>query len=447
MASKIKQKILEELALIKKHSKPSEYKSALLDGMAQKIYELDNDRDIRNVLWANRELTSRSFTNDEFSAMSQVAEIVMGEPGTGVVNFEKSFGKDWKEKFNDIPLSKIQFIADKNGLNWQDLQKEMQAEVIRSNREDIAHGRWDPNQSLKENIKGEIGGTLLSVFGRRQQEAIARGEDPAAKDYIGDIAENSMYAIPWGRAIGAGGKAAAALQYAASNAVAPVASEAYDAIAYDNDNPRGEFSGWDVAGGIGTNIAAPVLLRQTVGRATRYVPGLKEFSQRMGEVNQPKTQEILRKELMNPKSAEVTKKALHTKDVHGVKLTERQQDIADLYQGDEAYDAYWRVRRKLRAGEPLDKADRAVAAKYPDLQEARYINEAPTERVLRSEESLKNILTNEYGAQDNNRAMINRVPIAGPWLNQKLEEEEEEEKERKRREEIERKWKIRFGER
>ena len=221
MASKIKEKILDEL-LEMRNLTDSETKQGLLDGLADRIDKLDDDRDIRNLIWANRDLPLRMFTGDDFSVMPSIGEIMTSNPPSENFNYEKEFGKDWKYKFNDIPVSKIQFIADKNGLDWKEVLNDMANKAGMQTKEDIAHGRWDPNLSVGENIKQEIGGSLLSLFGRRQQEAIARGEDPTAKDVAGDVVENGMYAIPWGRAIGGANKARIALQYGASNAAAPV---------------------------------------------------------------------------------------------------------------------------------------------------------------------------------------------------------------------------------
>jgi ParB family chromosome partitioning protein len=53
---------------------------------------------------------------------------------------------------------------------------------IAKDREAFAHGRWRDDASIPENIANEVGGTLLTLFGRRQQEAIARGEDPKLKE-------------------------------------------------------------------------------------------------------------------------------------------------------------------------------------------------------------------------------------------------------------------------
>ena len=71
----------------------------------------------------------------------------------------------------------------------------------------------------------------------------------------------------------------ALIRGAASNVTAPLASEVYDSAVYDKENPRGNFSIGDVAGGTATNIITPAILRGTVGRAGRIIPAASKFNE------------------------------------------------------------------------------------------------------------------------------------------------------------------------
>ena len=73
MASKIKEKILDELTEMYNLT-DSETKQSLLLSLADAIDKQEDDRNIRNILWANRDLTMRMFTGPEFQVMPSVGE-------------------------------------------------------------------------------------------------------------------------------------------------------------------------------------------------------------------------------------------------------------------------------------------------------------------------------------------------------------------------------------
>lgn len=453
MASKIKEKILDELTEMYNLT-DSETKQSLLLSLAEAIDKQDDDRNVRNILWANRDLTTRMFTGPDFQVMPSVGEIMMSNPPSDNLDYEKEFGKDWYKNPSNIPLSKIQFMADKNGLDWKQVSQDMANKATAMQRDDIAHGRWDSSLPTSENLKREVSGTLLTLFGRRQQEAIARGEDPSAKDYAGDIAENSMYAVPWGRAIGTGGKVATALSWTLGNATAPIASEAYDAAAYGDDNPRGNFSIGDVGTGIATNMAAPVVLHRLTGQAARYLP-IDKHMNALGLID-AKSQGQIAKEMAKTHTPMSAAQGANTRVARMVERnaqpSEAMYEAAKKFNADDkkVYDA---VLKKIRNKEVLTPTERdyALGGTHPELGDyynLQYNPKAvPTGVSLAAEESVKNLVTNEAPnvAGDESLPWYTRIPVAGRLYYNYSKEQEEEEKQRKKEQDIEDKWKIRFG--
>ena len=463
MASKIKEKILDELTELNSLT-DSETKQGLLLSLAERVNELDDDRDIRNLLWANRDLTSRMFTGPEFQVMPSVGEIMMSPAPSDELDYEKEFGKDWYKNLENIPTSKVQFMADKNGLDWKKVVEDMATKATAMQRDDIAHGRWDESLPTSENIKNEVGGTLMSLFGRRQQEAIARGEEPTAKDYAGDIAENSMYAVPWGRALGAAGavakgsKVARALtgpaaRYVMGNATAPIAAEVYDAAAYDNDNPRGEFNPGDVGTGIATNMAAPVIMQRLGGRFGTFIPFIKHMNQ--GGMITAKSQGEIAADLARKQTPMSNAQRANTRIENLLRSGEVPKD--NLYSAAAKFNAddkkvYDSILKKIRNKEALTQSEWQYvnSGSHPELTDFYNLqfnpNKVPTGTQLAAEESVKNLITNETPnvIGDESMPWYTRLP-GGSLYYKHAKEAEEEEKQRKKEQDIEEKWKIRLG--
>lgn len=464
MASKIKEKILDELTEMNSLT-DSETKQNLLLALAEKISEQDDDRAIRNILWANRDLTSRMFTGPEFQVMPSVGEIMMSPAPSDTIDYEKEFGKDWYKNLENIPASKVQFMADKNGLDWKKVVDDMANKATAMQRDDIAHGRWDESLPTSENIKNAVGGSLMTLFGRRQQEAIARGDEPTAKDYVGDIAENSMYAVPWGRALGAAGavakgsKVASALtgptaQYVIGNSTAPIASEAYDAAVYDEQNPRGQFNPGDIGTGIATNMAAPVIMQRLAGRYGTYIPFVKHMNQ--GGMIAAKSQGEIAADLARRQTPMSNAQRANTRIENLLRSGEVPKD--NLYSAAAKFNAddkkvYDAVLKKIRNKEALTQTEWQYvnSGSHPELNDFYNLqynpNKVPTGAQLAAEESVKNLITNEAPnvAGDESLPWYTRIPVAGRLYYNYAKEQEEAEKQRKKERDIEKVWNIRLG--
>lgn len=140
----------------------------------------------------------------------------------------------------------------------------------------------------------------MSIFGPRQQEAIARGKEPDEYDIGGDVAEQLAYMAPVGRIAGPVGRIAAKISPVASkasstiasigsNTIVPTASEIYDAIVYDDaNNPRSEFSVVDDAFGTGVNIAGPLGIKMLGNRVGRILDS-KTITKKWGELAEGKS--------------------------------------------------------------------------------------------------------------------------------------------------------------
>lgn len=254
--------------------KNSGYKDdKILSGMVNQIKDM-NDNDLKEYIYNQRQFLNQMLPGKAVESINGLQEYLTIPPNYGVKNtdYDKMFHeKDILDKMDKLSFRDIDYVARKNGMSGKELINDMTNAKINRDRENIAHGRWRSENSLGENLINELGGTALTLFGRRQQEAIARGEDPSIEDYAGDIGEQAAYMIPVGR-IAQPISTAAKVGYGLGTAAAvPHLSEAYDAIVYDGEkNPRGNYSEADALIGTGTNIVAPFGIRQMGKAVGRY---------------------------------------------------------------------------------------------------------------------------------------------------------------------------------
>lgn len=260
----LKDKVLDEL-----------YKNNYRD-LYNQIDQIDNDVDVANYINSSKKYFTQTMSNKDLEGMPTFSSALFGELKTGKVDYDNEFGKDWYNRYEEIPYQEIKYVADKQGVNPKDLINKMSEEATKLRRQDIALGKDGDKLD-------RAAGFVTNMVFPRGTEAVARGEEPSTEDYIGDVGQNILYATPWGgvaRGLGATSKVGGALiRGAASNATAPLASEVYDAAVYDKENPRGNFSVGDVAGGTATNLITPAILRGTVSRAGRIIPSASKFNE------------------------------------------------------------------------------------------------------------------------------------------------------------------------
>ena len=246
----------------------------LLKGMSEQVKGL-SDSDVREYIYNQRQYLNTSLPTKVIESIPDLQEYMTVQPNYGVknTNYAKMFNNpDILDKLNEYSFRDIDYIARKNGMTGKELIKDLTNAKIAKDRDDISHGRWRSDAPFLENVKNEIGGTMMTLFGPRQQEAIARGEDPSWQDYVGDVGEGLLYAAPVGRFAKPVSTFKKLAYTGLSNALVPHVSEAYDALAYDDpNNPRGEYSEVDALTGTGVNLVAPVAIRglgKGVGRYT-----------------------------------------------------------------------------------------------------------------------------------------------------------------------------------
>lgn len=292
--------------------KSSGYKDVpLLKGMTEQIKDM-SDKDVKEYIYNQRQFLNQMLPGKAVESIPDLQEYMTVQPNYGVknTNYAKMFNDDEiLDKLNKIPFRDIDYIARRNGMSGKELLDDMTKAKIAKDREAFAHGRWRDDASIPENIANEVGGTLLTLFGRRQQEAIARGEDPKLKDIAGDVGEQLAYMAPVGRIAGpiakvasrigpSASKIAASASKIGSNAIVPTASELYDSAVYDKDNPRGEFSIADALVGAGVNAVTPYALRRG-GSAVGKLTGSKSIQKTWGELAEGKTADEIIKDIQN----------------------------------------------------------------------------------------------------------------------------------------------------
>ena len=175
-------------------------------------------------------------------------------------------------------------------------EKKIKAERIATLRGERGAGNGPLAGYLPKPIEDAItrvGGFAASVFRPREWEAYERGQEPTWKDYIGDIAEAGLMAVPGtsyvggaSRVIGAvpkvGPKVAGviaknrAIANILGNAVAPVTGEALDAAMYGEGDPnieRQDFSFMDALLGTLTNMGVNYRLFRDLGGGGRVATG------------------------------------------------------------------------------------------------------------------------------------------------------------------------------
>lgn len=459
MASKIKKKILDEIQktknVFRKAGLEESVKYAVLEGLYNQIDKFDNDQEIINTVWSNRDLPLKMFTIDELEMMPSLNTMMIGEPSTGKVDYDKSFGPDWKENFESIPYNQIALVAMKNGVDEKKLITDMADEVTKQRRYDIAHSG--------------IQGKVMSVVSPRQQEAIARGEEPSGFDVGGDVAEMALYAVPYGRGASAVIKNPVVRNLVAgtlSNVAPPLTTEAMDAAMYGDENPRGNFSVGDVASGTSTNVVFPWILRRggKLGKSFGIENPLADLAQgqtakeliadkyrsaipkydlstsagREAADNFNKLDPVL-KNVLNQKNPTMVKVAL----TKGKNLEEKATNFLkkngyDPSQYRVDYDGIVR-KSKFTESHVTDDATKAY-----DYIAGSAAESAKSAWKLSGEEALKNVLTNKAGDQysQTNKSILGKIPLAGNAIQNSLDESEKEKERMKIIKEIREKYGI-----
>ena len=228
-----------------------------------------------------------------FPSVSVIAKDVLGlkdDPKNmkGARTAEQKFIEDFPKKLNQFKKDVEENEAfGKRGWAtvkkvWQSALNDATEEQIRKDREKILAG---------EDIDGAMGalaragGFASKIFTPRQREALIEGRDPSLKDYAGDAIEDGLMMVPaakFSKVLGYAPKVGSKLlgnrvvTNVFGNSVAPVASEAMDAVMRGEDDPnveRQDFSLGDALMGAATNIGVNYGLLRNFGQGGRVASG------------------------------------------------------------------------------------------------------------------------------------------------------------------------------
>jgi len=446
--------------------------------LARQIGQIDNDVDVANYINSSKLYYTKTMPSKDLAGMPKFSSALFGELKNGKVDYNKEFGEDWYNKFEEIPYQEIEFVANKQGVNPKDLIIKMSEVATNKRREDISKGN-NPDASLRD----KVGGTALSLFGRRQQEAIARGEDPKLRDYAGDIGEQALYFAPYGaiaKGVGGASKVGKGL-ILGSNAVAPLATESYDAVAYGDSNPRGNFSVSDVAAGTATNAVAPWLIKGGAMGLGKWLnkPNFNKAVMEYANVDQPIREDRISRLLGGLRdSPHSTRQKFHKEIITNPEQASKNLTADQLAEGfnynkdykakfDELY-AKLAARqgtgfkddptKKLRAGSATISYEDAMKdftpdeLKFivddPDLRKMlpSEISNMPTLTDVAGQEATKNYVTNQYGniwAED--RDPWTRLGYPGVVISKKLKDDKSKEEAKLLQEAILEELKEKYG--
>lgn len=456
MASKIKQKVLDELQEAYNDLPETSMKSKLLEGLINSVDKLDDDKEIVNTIWANKDLPLRMFTNEELELMPSFNSLLIGEPYKDKVDKDKYFGKDWYKNISEIPYNKIALVASKEGRSTETLIKEMTDEAIKRNRYDAAH-------------EGVLG-TVMPFVAKRTQEAIERGESPSVKDVGLDVGQTALEAVPYGRAAKfiANPAGKFIVGRILSNATAPVLTEAADAAAYDSTNARGDFKWEDAVAGTVTNMLGEGFLR-TGGAILNKVSGGK-VGTRLMNLGEGKSAQEARKETfsnINNDLNTIKRKegiAQNFGDINKQVTNPGTMDVLrseaiDYYDNADIYATRETILKKLKGmfnekGKKVSwksgLSDEDIRFMQKDPVLSKYIGAdvgytpLPTETRLMGEEAVKNLITNKLGGyQQEQGKAFTRIPFGiGPSIQKWYDEQVAEERARKDAEDIYNQYKL-----
>jgi hypothetical protein len=428
--------------------------------LARQIDQIDNDVDVANYINSSKLYYTKTMPSKDLAGMPKFSSALFGELKTGKVDYNKEFGEDWYNKFEEIPYQEIEFVANKQGVNPKDLIIKMSEVATNKRREDISKGN-NPDASLRD----KVGGTALSLFGRRQQEAIARGEDPKLRDYAGDIGEQALYFAPYGaiaKGVGGASKVGKGL-ILGSNAVAPLATESYDSVAYGDSNPRGNFSVSDVAAGTATNAVAPWLIKGGAMGLGKWLnkPNFNKAVMEYANVDQPIREDRISRLLGGLRdSPHSTRQKFHKEIITNPEQASKNLTADQLAEGfnyDDAYkykfdELYAKLAARQGTGfkadptKPLRAGSASISYDYamkdftpaelkfivndPDLRKMlpSEISNMPTLTDVAGQEATKNYVTNQYGniwAED--RDPWTRLGYPGVAISKKLKNDKAKE--------------------
>ena len=270
-------------------------------GLTEQLYTQDVLRNFgaQAPAWVSAELQPETPTIPTMDViLDALKDHIKDDPkkAKGARTREQKFLEDFPKKqaeWKKAIVSNPQF----GERGWEFVKEAWKAALHDKTLADIAKERAATLRGEREEglaaIPAQIGGFAASVFRPREWEAYERGEEPTWKDYLGDIAETGLMAVPGtsyvgvaSRVIGAVPKVGPrvanviaknrAIANILGNAVAPVSGEALDAAMYGEGDPnieRQDFSTMDALLGTLTNMGVNYRLFRDLGGGGRVATG------------------------------------------------------------------------------------------------------------------------------------------------------------------------------
>lgn len=270
-------------------------------GLTEQLYTQDVLRNFgeQAPAWVSAELQPETPTIPTMDViLDALKDQIKDDPkkAKGARTREQKFLEDFPKKqaeWKKAIVSNPQF----GERGWEFVKEAWKAASIDKMNSDIAKERRATLRGEREEglmaIPAQIGGFAASVFRPREWEAYERGEEPTWKDYLGDIAETGLMAVPGTSYVGGASHILGAVPKVGprvanviaknraianilGNAVAPVTGEALDAAMYGEGDPnieRQDFSSMDALLGTLTNMGVNYRLFRDLGGGGRVAAG------------------------------------------------------------------------------------------------------------------------------------------------------------------------------
>lgn len=446
-----------------------ELDNAGLTDLADYIDQLKNDQEVRERIWAGRGFYQKQYDNETLNKVPNFRDIVYGPMPGSPIDLDKQFGKDWDKNFGNIGYNKIEYEAQKAGIDPKKLIKDMEQEALRRERYRIAN-------------EGAAAKVTKFVF-PRGTEAVEQGRGPTFGEAALDVGQNLLYAIPWTRTLaplanvprlGRVGTILASKpsQVVIGNTTAPLISEAADAAYYDDpENPRSEFSWSDVGTGAVVNATTPWMIRGVLRGASRATSSnlLNAWSEMgLGETSPEMTKRILEELRVGAANAYKDKAKLTKYELDAVRkfmalspeaqsvLEQNGSDLIRLAEqpgktieekfnnlvgkGEPFLLDYDSKRMGANKGKPLSGVTPGAQKAFRELGLEETLN-SKSAASLAGDEALKNFLTNKYGDYGYRGDPLQRIPFAGDYIAKENKKSKEDEELRKKEEALYKKYK------
>ena len=269
------------------------------------------------------------------------------------------------DKLDDIELANLAWAE-----GYEGNAERMRDDIRRAGmmlQQNLAREGFDPTTGGRDIGRTIVGGAA-GLIAPRVHEANLAGQAPELKDYVGDVVEGGLNFVPGfaagSKAVRAGSKvlpkvldnvASKVGASALESAVVPLGSQAYDWVAYGEDDPRGKWDwgrvGAQYGGAIGAKGALKLVGRQgkdvleQQGKVAAEGPA-HSFMEAVENIGDNAKENIARRQLALERKAELAKQADYNSQNF---LTAKQNESGYFATADDLADAEDFAIRKAEA--------------------------------------------------------------------------------------------------